>query len=305
MSYIEVTVGASSSGKSTYAKSEVRKSRGMLIEVNRDNTRRSLFAIESWSEYKFNKEREDLVTAVQMNTIHQVLASGKSVIVSDTNLNPVYRENLRSIAESHNNVDYKEVWFNVPLDELLLRNKTRGGWKLQTDRVEQMFASFMDQYDDSKRTYVPDFAADAWTYEPNTSLPNAVMFDTDGTTATMNGRGPFDWSKVGTDLPKYNVINHAKDLKARGVLIINLSGRDGVCKDATREWYDKVGMPCDAHFQREPGDQRSDDEIKEEIFRRDIAPFYNVLYAVDDRDRVVAKWRQLGVECWQVAPGAF
>lgn len=305
MSYIEVTIGASSSGKSTYAKEEVKKSRGMLIEVNRDNTRRSLFAINGWGEYKFNKDREDLVTSVQMSTIHQVLAAGKSVIVSDTNLNPAYRENLRSIAESHNNVDYKEVWFNVPLEELLARNKTRGSWKLTPERVEQMYNSFVEQYDDTKRTYVPDYAADAWVYEPDTSLPNAVMFDTDGTTATMNGRGPFDWAKVGTDLPKYNVINHAIDLKARGIKVINLSGRDGCCKEATAEWYKKVGMPCDAHFQREAGDQRSDDVIKEEIFRRDIAPFFNVLYAVDDRDRVVDKWRQMGVECWQVASGAF
>lgn len=304
MAYIEVTIGASSSGKSTYAAAEVKKSRGMLIEINRDNTRKSLFAIRGWNDYKFSKEREDLVTSVQDATIESVLASGKSVIISDTNLNETHRAKFRDLAEAKG-IEYKEIWFDVPLDELKARNKTRGPWKLPEEVVERMHGQFVAQFDETKRSYVPDYAAEVETYVPDTTKPMAVMFDTDGTTATMVNRGPFDWFKVHTDLPKYNVINHAKDLKARGVTIINLSGRDGVCKQETSDWYDKVGMPNDAHFQREAGDQRSDNIIKKEIFFRDIAPNYNVLYCVDDRNQVVDMWREINVECWQVAPGNF
>lgn len=305
MPYIEVTVGVSSSGKSTYAKSEVKKSRGMLVEVNRDNTRKSMYAAASWGEYKFNNDRENLVTAANKAAVESAVAAGKSVIISDTNLSPVYRKLWQDYAASVG-YEYRELWFNVELDELLRRNRTRGSWKLDPERVTAMHTQFVEQFKpDFHTSYVPDFAAESELYTPDISKPSAVMFDTDGTTAQMNGRGPFDWDKVGQDLPKYNVINHAKDLKARGVTIINLSGRDGCCKDATAEWYKKVGMPCDFHFQREAGDQRPDDVIKKEIFFRDIAPQFNVLYAVDDRKKVVDMWRSLGLECWEVQESNF
>ena len=44
---------------------------------------------------------------------------------------------------------------------------------------------------------------------------------------------------------------------------------------------------------------------KEEIFIDKIKNTYNVLYCMDDRDRVVKRWRDLGLTCFQVAPGDF
>lgn len=302
--YLEITVGASSSGKSTYAEAEVKKSRGMLVNLNRDSIRIQLFAIKGWGEYKFGKESENLVTAVQRSAIDAAIKSGKNVIVSDTNLKEQYRAEFKKIALD-SGYEYRETWFSVGLDELKMRNENRGGWKIGDNMLEQMYNSFVEQHDDTKFTYNSDFMQSTETYFGDTSLPNAVIFDTDGTTATMVNRRPFDWDKVGFDMPKYNVINHALDLKSRGIKIINLSGRDGICKDATRQWYDRVGMPCDAHFQRETGDQRPDEVIKKEMFFRDIATKYNVLYAVDDRNKVVDMWRSIGLECWQVNSGCF
>jgi hypothetical protein len=56
---------------------------------------------------------------------------------------------------------------------------------------------------------------------------------------------------------------------------------------------------------REAGDKRADDIVKAEIFFRDIAPRWNVKAAIDDRNRVVAMWRSLGLLCLQVAEGDF
>jgi len=52
-------------------------------------------------------------------------------------------------------------------------------------------------------------------------------------------------------------------------------------------------------------DYRDDRIIKEEIYREKIAPVYNALFVLDDRDRVVAMWRDLGLTCLQVANGDF
>lgn len=56
---------------------------------------------------------------------------------------------------------------------------------------------------------------------------------------------------------------------------------------------------------RPAGDTRNDAVIKEEIYQAEIAGKYNVEFVLDDRDRVVDKWRELGLKCLQVAKGAF
>ena len=53
-------------------------------------------------------------------------------------------------------------------------------------------------------------------------------------------------------------------------------------------------------------DFRKDALIKREIYERHIADLYDVVMVFDDRDQVVAMWRdELGLTCFQVAPGAF
>lgn len=302
--YILVTVGASSSGKTTYAVNEVKKSRGMTVNVNRDDIRKQLFSIQGWGEYTFNSERESLVTATQTKMIEAAILAGKNIIVSDTNLKPEYRARFEQIAKD-NNYEYKELWFKVSLDELKSRNMFRDSWSVSEQILERMHSDFESQLDGTQVVFEPSTTVLDLVYNGDTSLPNAVIFDTDGTTATMVNRKPFEWDKVGTDLPRYNVINHAIDLKKRGIKIINLSGRDGVCKQLTRDWYDRVGMPCDDHFQRKEGDQRPDDIIKKEILFDEIAKKYNILYVVDDRQKVVDMWRSIGLECWQVNSGRF
>lgn len=56
---------------------------------------------------------------------------------------------------------------------------------------------------------------------------------------------------------------------------------------------------------RPAGDQRDDRIVKEEIYRREIEGKYNVRFILDDRDKVVRRWRELGLPCFQVADGDF
>lgn len=303
---LTVTVGASSSGKSTYAAAEVKKWRGQVVEVNRDNLRKTLFGITGWHEYKFNKTNEALVTNAHHAQVRAALASGKSVIVSDTNLKAEYRELFKQMADEFN-AEYEELWFDVELDELLARNMGRGKWKLDEELVKQMHSTFVDGIPEDAMKYVPSYEAPkVRKYERDTSLPKAVIFDLDGTLAHMNGkRGPFEWDKVALDDPSWNVVNHAMDLQNRGIKIVVTSGRDEVCRDLSAEWLKRLGLRVDKLVMRKAGDQRNDADVKEELFYEHVVPFYNVVYCVDDRDRVVQRWRDMGLECWQVADGNF
>lgn len=150
--------------------------------------------------------------------------------------------------------------------------------------------------------------------------PKAVIVDIDGTVASHelpDGtliRGHFDYRAVLWDHPKHDVIAVVEALRSTGHEIIFCSGRpiaddNGYRVDqATRAWLvDHLGpwAGLTPLFMRPQFDMRADDVIKREIFDAWIAPTYDVRLALDDRDRVVAMWRSLGLTCLQVAPGNF
>ena len=45
--------------------------------------------------------------------------------------------------------------------------------------------------------------------------------------------------------------------------------------------------------------------IKKEIYRHLIKPYYDVLFAIDDRQQVVDLWRDEGLVCLQCAKGDY
>lgn len=142
----------------------------------------------------------------------------------------------------------------------------------------------------------------------------AVLFDVDGTLALMGKgapgrRGPFDWARVGEDDPNPPIIRLARLMWRSNYEVLFVSGRDEVCRAATVAWLINhgavIGDGEPALFMRPAGDMRPDDVVKAEIFRRDIAPEFGVEYVFDDRNKVVAMWRGLGLTCLQVADGDF
>jgi len=120
----------------------------------------------------------------------------------------------------------------------------------------------------------------------------------------MHNRRPFQWDKVGDDLPKQDVINIINALAVDNHIIV-CSGRDGVCQQATMQWLHDNGVQYDNFFIRPKGDQRKDTLIKEEIYNNHIKGKFNVLGVIDDRDQVVHMWRHLGLTVLQVNYGNF
>jgi hypothetical protein len=147
-------------------------------------------------------------------------------------------------------------------------------------------------------------------------MRKAVIVDVDGTVALMGKgepgrRGPYDWHRVGEDDPNRPVINLVEMFRDDDCHIIFVSGRDESCRLATQHWLIQhdVAMTFlpdgDLLYMRPAGDNRGDDEIKLEIYKRDIEPRWNVVYVLDDRDRVIKMWRSLGLTVLQVADGSF
>lgn len=284
MSKIILTVGISSSGKTTWAEDYAMVNN--YFNINRDDIRFSLFThgVRNWSRYKFNRKNENKVSEEVDNIVNEAAKIQAGIIISDTNLNPKTRNKWREWA-LENNYQYEEIPFIVSWEEARKRNQQREGGISESVLWGQYLR--MNEYVGRK------------TYTPNTNLPKAIIVDVDGTVADMTGiRKPYEWDKVNLDKPREFVVSMVNGLMNYfDIMPVFVSGRDAICKDATYDWiYENVMFGIDFHlFIREQGDMRKDKIVKEEIFWKYIAHNFNVVGAIDDRESILDLWRELGI----------
>lgn len=270
-----ITVGISASGKTTWAKEQ------NAVDVNRDWIRFNVVCPDSdWSNYKFTKARENEVTKIQEQVVMDAYSKGQDVIVSDTNLNTKILNKWKLfLTDLGYTVEIKE--FPISLEEAWKRD-TRRANGVGRDVIYTQYQKWLEYK--GRKTYVAD-----------ESKPKAVIFDIDGTLATMNGRSPFEWERVEEDSPRDIIVQMACGFMELGYQIIIVSGRDGVCAARTEKWLERAGVEYDDFFIRTEGDTRKDTIIKEEIFWDKIADNYNVVGVVDDRPSVVRMWHELKI----------
>lgn len=155
------------------------------------------------------------------------------------------------------------------------------------------------------------------------------IFDLDGTLALIEHRRHFvengnrQWPEFFKacvhDEPNWPVINVLKRLRKSGAEIWVWSGRSDEVEPETQEWLWKYGIfktiPLTSWepfktpwtlLMRKAGDYTPDHQLKFGWLADLEPPERNRITAVfDDRDRLVKMWREAGIPCFQVAPGAF
>jgi len=274
-----ITVGIPGSGKSTKAK-ELCKSGGW-VNLNRDDIRFSLFGASTWHDYKFTRAKEDMVTDVQTAMAESAAKQGKNVIISDTNLNEKVRERWEYILTK---MGYKVSTLEFPTSlEVAYKNDQLRENGVGRDVIYRMYKKWRE-YKGLR------------LYEPNKSLPKAVLVDLDGTLASMEGiRSPYEWDKVGLDKPRPHVVDMVKGFESQGYAIVVMSGRDGCCYKESKEWLTRNGIVHHAFHMRPAGNKERDTVIKERIFWKDIEPNWNIVCAIDDRPSVIRKWLEIGL----------
>lgn len=135
-------------------------------------------------------------------------------------------------------------------------------------------------------------------------LPGAIICDIDGTIALRGDRGPFEWKRVGEDVPNDPVISVIESFRDT-IRIILFSGRDEVCRPETKMWLAKHMIPYDELHMRPKDNNEKDSIIKQRLFDEHVRGKYFVEFVLDDRNQVVDMWRANGLTCFQVAPGDF
>lgn len=144
----------------------------------------------------------------------------------------------------------------------------------------------------------------------------AIIVDLDGTLSDpehrrhlVAGPGKKDWdrftSEAKNDPPMRHVIDVVQAMAHDGYYVLIVSGRDNRVREDTITWLAKHGVPWDELTMRPDGDYTEDSKLKEQWLKEKILPRYEILFALDDRSRVVEMWRRNGIPCFQVAPGDF
>lgn len=307
MTTLTITRGLPGSGKSTYADAWVAEDPVNRAQVNRDHLRQMMHN-GVWIGGHSGTER--VVVTARDAAIKAMLRAGVDVVCSDTNLPQRVARDLRRVAAQAGAEFAVHDLTNVPLDTCLERDADRAN-PVGEDVIRGMHSRYL-----AGKSYplpFPEPPADkestALPYAPKAGAPKAIMVDIDGTVALMNGRGPFEWAKVGEDKPNDPVVSVVQKYWGSGHQVVFLSGRDGSCRDETSAWLSEHVLDLrhpDVHlYMRPAGDNRKDSIVKLELFDQHVRDAFDVRFVLDDRDQVVKAWRKIGLTVFQVAEGDF
>jgi predicted kinase len=319
-----LTIGASASGKSTWANNFISNNDMLIntgkiigprtIEINRDNIRCDLLIRKGfikeksefrWSLWKWKWENE--VTSIQKDVIFDSAKIGLNIIISDTNLN---KDRLKKMTEMLQELEYnvQYVICNPPFDTLVSRDSERtNGVGISTIREQfiRMTELLTEEWVRENTKYIQEFNS-VQPYKKHDSKkpnkPSAVIFDIDGTVAHMSNRSPYEWAKVKEDKVDTMMKIMIDGISRSGTYIIFMSGRDGVCYEDTLSWINEQFpyLKEDNHvlFMREQDSRAKDSIVKYNLFMEHVNDQYNVEAVFDDRPQVVRMWNEIGLKVW-------
>ncbi|QIG58775.1 polynucleotide kinase [Gordonia phage DatBoi] len=298
--------GYPGSGKSTLARQVADEETGAVV-VGRDFIREMMFG----DGYVQTAARELQVTVAQQAQVTALLKAGHDVIVDDCNVNSHYLKGFRDLARRAG-ADFVIQDVRTDVDTCVERATTRalrGGRWVRPEVILKMAKRYpMDKWPAIKpRRPIVVEPLQPGENSPGTGRPTIIV-DIDGTLAKMEGRSPYDYSRVSEDSLHEDVAYLVQEMSLTNQIII-MSGRDDSCMADTIAWLEKYQIPFDELLMRPAKSSGKDADpdwiVKLALFNEHIRGRHYVRFVLDDRNQVVELWRKLGLRCLQVAPGDF
>jgi predicted kinase len=286
-----LTVGLPASGKSSWAKEMVKQNPGEYKRVNKDDLRAMLDCS------RYTKGNENFVIKIRDQVILEALKKGKSVIVDDTNIHPKHQNHIKDLVEGKADVVLKD-FMHVSVDECVKRDSFRTG---AAHVGKKIIVGMYKMYIEYNGHHVQKFPE--WEHD----LPLLIICDIDGTLSILGDRGPYEIEKSGTDSVNKHV-RHLVDMyywenKSHVELV---TGRKEKYRKVTEEWLERHQIPYHNLIMRNDDDNRPDAIVKKEIFEENFQGKYNILFILEDRNRVVEMYRnELCLPVFQVKDGNY
>ena len=295
---VKFLIGIPAAGKSTWAKAYV-KNNPNWTRINRDDFR-AMTKDSPVCEPKI----ENMITELFCDAVRTALRYKQNVIIDNTNLKSRYIMPIVELVSEVADVEYQI--FDISVEKAIERDNGREK-KVGEAIIKKMFKDYKNLLETFNFTTISK-KAKIYPSDPkwNKKLPDAAIFDVDGTLAHMNGkRGPFDWDRVDVDIADPFVSRMVKLHQSYGDKIIILSGRDEISKELTQGWLNFYGIHHDFIFMRKAGDFRKDSIVKKEIYEEHVIGKFNIVAIYDDRQQVVDEIRSMGLKVFQVEPHNF
>jgi len=143
-----------------------------------------------------------------------------------------------------------------------------------------------------------------------------IVVDLDGTLYNSSQRnhlaqaGQWDeFHKASANDDPYNDVLNLINQMSEMHNIIGCTGRTNAHRQITFDWLMDHGVSMDHLLMRPDNNFESDTIIKpkllEEFLEKNNLSKESVLFILEDRDKMVERWRDLGYNCWQVRPGGY
>ncbi|MER7463610.1 AAA family ATPase [Streptomyces sp. NPDC097981] len=301
---VHVMTGLPASGKTTAARALQAEAAGRMRRVNLDDLRAMLDLPDPERGRSFRHEQT--VLAVQDAAVRAAVDDGFDVVVDNTHLTSRIPKRIKAAVAGRATFVVHD-FTDVPLEECLRRDAAR-----ERPVGEEVIRILNEKHKNAKKggwRLTAEWFNDQPGVEPyvaDPALPSAVMCDIDGTLALTGDRSPYDFSRCEID-ELNEPVRYALDAfrHAGGDTVVLLSGRGEEYRPQTEAWLRRHEVPYDELWMRPLGDTRRDDVVKAELFDAHVRHRYAVRVSLDDRDRVVAVWRRMGLPTWQVNYGDF
>lgn len=207
-----LTVGISASGKSSWAKTNPVPN---AVYITRDDIRFNFIKPgQTWADYKFNKENEEVVSNIQKSIAEQAVIAKKNIVIVDTNLSSRVRDYWKDFSTKIG-YDFEIISFDCSFEEAVKRDNLRANGVGQSV-IRNQYKNYLEY--SGFKFYVPD-----------ETKPDCIVVDIDGTVAQMHDRSAFEWDKVENDKSRQFVIDlilaYAEKHKCK---IVFLSSRDHI-----------------------------------------------------------------------------
>lgn len=297
--------GIPGSGKSTWAKKWVEKDPEHRVRFNNDDIRNMLGTY--WVP-----SREKMVKRLYQNFLDMAMNNGYNIVIDNMNLNPSTCKEISDLIQHFNLCDYHNYFYEIEykdffisLEEAITRDSLRPN-PVGEKTIKDIYRRYRNIFNEEQ--------VNRPVLNQNSNLPHVIIVDLDGTLALNKSGRPYYGKEADEGYLLDTCVKSVADLvisissKSKyGPDIVIMSGREGTVlgRKNTEQWLSDNGIPYDMLLMRKEKDYRPDEVIKKELFEEYIKDNYYVDFIIDDRDKVVKMWRNIGLLCLQPWEGKF
>lgn len=144
-------------------------------------------------------------------------------------------------------------------------------------------------------------------------MPKTAIFDLDGTLCNVAHRIKLAHDKrweefhegICDDIPHEAAVEVARAMALAQHPVAYCTGRPERYREATVDWLTRYDLPSGTLLMRNNNDYGSDFIVKPaRLAKNELTPDV-VLFIMEDRDRMVERWRSLGYVCFQAYKGTY